>query len=134
LCSAITGTSVFYAGGGGGRSYIGNVGDPWGGGDGAAGGGGGSSTNGAGIGGITRSTNNGQNSVASGRGGNGGANSGGGGGGANSGTNGSGGSGIVVIRYPQTLSPPTAVTGNVQVGYAAGYQIYTWTSSGTVTF
>jgi hypothetical protein len=47
---------------------------------------------------------------------------------------GAGGSGIVIIRYPQTLSPPTSVTGNVQIGYAAGYQIYTWTSSGTVTF
>ena len=45
-----------------------------------------------------------------------------------------GGSGIVIIRYPQTLSPPASVTGNVQIGYAAGYQIYTWTSSGTVTF
>jgi hypothetical protein len=44
------------------------------------------------------------------------------------------GSGIVIIRYPQTLSPPVSVTGNVQIGYAAGYQIYTWTSSGTVTF
>jgi hypothetical protein len=47
---------------------------------------------------------------------------------------GSGGSGIVIIRYAQTLTPPTSVTGNVQVGYAGGYQIYTWTSSGTVTF
>ena len=45
-----------------------------------------------------------------------------------------GGSGIVIIRYPQTLSSPTSVTGDVQIGYAAGYQIYTWTSSGTVTF
>jgi hypothetical protein len=45
-----------------------------------------------------------------------------------------GASGIVIIRYPQTLSPPASVTGNVQIGYAAGYQIYTWTSSGTVTF
>ena len=61
---------------------------------------------------------------------------GGGGGGGNRGTygGGAGGSGIVIIRYPQTLSPPAAVTGNVQIGYAAGYQIYTWTSSGTVTF
>jgi hypothetical protein len=60
---------------------------------------------------------------------------GGGGGGAISTASGaSGGSGIVIIRYPQTLTPPTSVTGNVQIGYAAGYQIYTWTSSGTVTF
>jgi hypothetical protein len=65
------------------------------------------------------------------------SNTGSGGGGNERGTNAtgaSGGSGIVIIRYPQTLSPPASVTGNVQVGYAAGYQIYTWTSSGTVTF
>jgi hypothetical protein len=62
------------------------------------------------------------------------ANTGGGGGGAGTAQAGSGGSGIVIIRYPQTLTPPTSVTGNVQIGYAAGYQIYTWTSSGTVTF
>ena len=60
-------------------------------------------------------------------------NTGSGGGGAVPGA-GNGGSGIVIIRNPQTLSPPAAVTGNVQIGYAAGYQIYTWTSSGTVTF
>jgi hypothetical protein len=32
------------------------------------------------------------------------------------------------------LSPPKSVTGNVQINFASGYQIYTWTSSGTVTF
>jgi hypothetical protein len=47
---------------------------------------------------------------------------------------GAGGSGIVIIRYPATLSPPTSTTGSPQINYADGYQIYTWTSSGTVTF
>jgi hypothetical protein len=27
-----------------------------------------------------------------------------------------------------------ATTGNPQISYAGGYQIYTWTSNGTVTF
>jgi hypothetical protein len=40
----------------------------------------------------------------------------------------------VIIRYPATQSPPTATTGSPQINYADGYQIYTWTSSGTVTF
>ena len=63
---------------------------------------------------------------------------GGGGGGGNNNTagqiGGNGGSGIVIIRYPATQSAPTATTGNPQINYADGYQIYTWTSSGTVTF
>jgi hypothetical protein len=66
------------------------------------------------------------------------ANTGGGGGGAassNSGpTGGAGGSGIVIIRYPQNLAPPVSTTGNPQVLYNGGYQIYVWTSSGSVTF
>jgi hypothetical protein len=47
---------------------------------------------------------------------------------------GAGGSGIVIIRYPSNCAPPTSTTGNPQINYADGYQIYTWTSSGTVTF
>jgi hypothetical protein len=47
---------------------------------------------------------------------------------------GNGGSGIVIIRYPATASPPVATTGSPQISYAGGYQIYTWTSSGSVTF
>jgi hypothetical protein len=61
------------------------------------------------------------------------ANTGGGGSaGYSAGT--AGGSGIVIIRYPATQSPPTATTGSPQINYADGYQIYLWTSSGTVTF
>jgi hypothetical protein len=69
------------------------------------------------------------------------ANTGGGGGaGGYNGTTstafngGAGGSGIVIIRYPFNQPAPKATTGNPQVNYADGYQIYTWTSSGTVTF
>jgi hypothetical protein len=40
----------------------------------------------------------------------------------------------VIIRYPATASPPTSTTGNPQVSYAGGYQIYVWTSSGSITF
>jgi hypothetical protein len=65
-------------------------------------------------------------------------NTGGGGGGAASSTasptGGGGGSGIVIIRYPQNLAPPASTTGNPQVRYVGGYQIYIWTSSGSVTF
>jgi hypothetical protein len=56
------------------------------------------------------------------------------GGGAGSTSGGNGGSGIVIIRYPANLAPPTAVTGGPQVLYNNGYQIYVWTSSGTITF
>jgi hypothetical protein len=66
-------------------------------------------------------------------------NTGGGGGGgtvtgATRGNGGAGGSGIVIIRYPATQSAPTATTGSPQINYADGYQIYTFTSSGTITF
>jgi hypothetical protein len=47
---------------------------------------------------------------------------------------GSGGSGIVIIRYPATQSAPTATTGSPQILYADSYQIYVFTSSGTITF
>jgi hypothetical protein len=47
---------------------------------------------------------------------------------------GAGGSGIVILRYPQFCAAPVATTGNPQILYNNGYQIYIWTSSGTVTF
>jgi hypothetical protein len=64
------------------------------------------------------------------------ANSGSGGGGDSNGAGGggNGGSGIVIIRYPATQSAPTATTGSPQINYADGYQIYSFTSSGTITF
>jgi hypothetical protein len=71
------------------------------------------------------------------------ANTGGGGGGGGNPSGGTpaslfngaaGGSGIVIIRYPATQSAPASTTGSPQINYLDGYQIYTWTSSGTVTF
>jgi hypothetical protein len=121
ICSTITGSRIFYAGGGGGGITSG-----------------GSTTSSVGIG-------------ASG-GGNGGgnndgfyatpgfANTGGGGGGGGSNYNvayqasGAGGSGIVIIRYPQNLNAPASTTGNPQILYNNGFQIYIWTSSGSITF
>ena len=61
---------------------------------------------------------------------------GGGTGGSGTYTSGNGGSGIVIIRYPASQSPPASFGGAnyPQINYADGYQIYTWTASGTVTF
>ena len=62
----------------------------------------------------------------------------GGGGGSNGATtnnvSGTGGSGIVIIRYSSNCAAPTSTTGNPQILYNNGYQIYIWTSSGSVTF
>jgi hypothetical protein len=112
MVSTITGARIFYAaGGGGGSDTVGFNGI------------GGTSNAGDGVGGAT---GNGISATA---------NSGSGGGGSSrSGTGGSGGSGIVIIRYPANCAPPTSTTGNPQINYADGYQIYTWTSNGTVTF
>jgi hypothetical protein len=62
--------------------------------------------------------------------------SGGGAGGTTNTAGSAGGSGIVIIRYPATQSPPASFGGAnyPQINYADGYQIYTWTASGTVTF
>ena len=113
VCSTITGARVFYAGGGGGGTAATGDSDKVGIGGGGGGGDGGFLTG------------------FSGR-----ANTGGGGGGsqASSAITGSGGSGIVIIRYPQVNAPPALVTGAPQVSYADGYQIYTWTSSGSIIF
>jgi hypothetical protein len=73
--------------------------------------------------------------IAGGENVNGTTNTGGGGGGGGDNQNGgAGGSGIVIIRYPQNCSAPVATTGNPQILYNNGYQIYIWTSSGSVTF
>jgi hypothetical protein len=91
----------------------------------AGGGNGGIYTSGAGAG-----TGNGFSATANTGGGGGGGSAGG----SVTGSGGTGGSGIVIIRYPATASPPTSTTGSPQVSYAGGYQIYTWTSSGSITF
>jgi hypothetical protein len=120
IVSTITGQRVFYAGGGGAGNYAdGTLRVP--------------SLGGAGGGGQGAYHPN--DAIA------GVANTGGGGGGGAGDFSGgprylagAGGSGIVIIRYPATASPPLSTTGNPQISFSGGYQIYTWTSSGSITF
>ena len=47
-----------------------------------------------------------------------------------------GGSGVVIIRYPDTSAPAISTTG-LQSGYpvvSGGYRIYKWITSGSITF
>jgi hypothetical protein len=94
---------------------------------------------GGGNGGYSISGVSGTNPVA------GTANTGGGGGGSwlyNSAvppaTNGpagaAGGSGIVIIRYPDTFKLATSSTGSPTISTLDGFRIYKWTSSGSITF
>ena len=100
--SSITGTSTYYAGGGGGQLNGGTAGS------GGAGGGG---------------TGNGQNP--------GGGNLGGGGGGNGSGgTAGQGGSGVVIIAYPNTFLPLSSISGGLSYDQPtrSGYRVYRFTN------
>jgi hypothetical protein len=61
---------------------------------------------------------------------------GGGGGGFQDGspkTGGAGGSGIVIISYPNSFANATSVTGGTLTN-VGGNKIYTFTSSGSITF
>lgn len=69
-------------------------------------------------------------------GGNGRVNTGGGGGGGLAGqtlAGGTGGSGIAILRYPTTFSKASATT-NATVSSVNNYWVYTWLTSGTITF
>ena len=115
LSSSISGSSVTYAGGGGGGSQNGNPG-------GSGGGGAGGSINAP-------------NTVTAGAVNTGG----GGGGGSNNDSPGgvpgkAGGSGIVIIRYPDTFSLAASTTGSPTVTTSGGYRIYQFTGSGSITF
>jgi hypothetical protein len=47
-------------------------------------------------------------------------------------TSGSGGSGIVIIRYPDTFAPAASAT--VSPTVTGGYRIYTFIANGSITF
>jgi hypothetical protein len=49
-------------------------------------------------------------------------------------SSGGGGSGVVILRYPSGFSLATSTTGSPSVSITGGYNIYTWTSSGSITF
>ena len=55
---------------------------------------------------------------------------------AGNGYGGSGGSGIVIIRYPDSYPAATATTGSPTITVAGGYRIYKWTTvgNGSITF
>ena len=105
LAYSISGSSVYYAGGGGGNSH---------------------DTGTAGLGG-NGGGGNGSKNTANGVAGT--ANTGGGGGGGSAGAyaGGKGGSGIVIVSYPTGSITATGGT----ITYSGGYTIHTFTSSGT---
>jgi hypothetical protein len=57
----------------------------------------------------------------------------GGGGGGGAGTGGAGGSGIVIIRYPNTFKDAISVSNGTKTT-ANSHTIYTFTTSGSITF
>jgi hypothetical protein len=62
--------------------------------------------------------------------------SGGGGGGSGGGATdlgGNGGSGLVILRYSDTLGDAFFTSGSPTFTAAAGYKIYTFTGTGTIT-
>eukprot|EP00047_Mylnosiga_fluctuans_P013870 m.33907 g.33907 ORF g.33907 m.33907 type:complete len:163 (-) comp5152_c0_seq1:3715-4203(-) len=142
LPTNITGTVLYFAGGGGGAGWT----EPSGaGGIGGGGSGGvGLNTNNAGAPGGS-SLNPGTQGIScsgtcSPNGGAGGANTGSGGGGSGqrdyqgySGVGGSGGSGIVIVRYPAIYRPAT-ISGTVTSLLVGDRRIYMFLTSGTVIF
>jgi hypothetical protein len=153
VVSSITGTSLYWGGGGGGSMWTESGPASAGAGNGGLGGGGGGSSqshvstaSAAGTGGGS-ALNTGGNGVSIGGAGNanggaGGANTGGGGGGcpqyyspySQFGISGAGGSGVVILRYPSGFALPSSTTGSPTITAIGGYNIYTWTSSGSITF
>jgi hypothetical protein len=91
-----------------------------------AGGGGGHSASGtAGSGGVGGGGAGATNATA---------NTGGGGGGWDGSNVGNGGSGIVILRYPDTFRAATSTTGSPTITVAGGFRVYQFTASGSITF
>ena len=138
ILNTIDGNSYFYAGGGGAGVYCGDsvYYVYLKGGDGGSGGGGGGSAyapstpRNGGNGGSGGRNDGGSPGELSTTGGNGGANTGGGGGGAR----GLGGSGIVIIKIPNTYTATfsAGVTRTLSTA-VAGYKIYTVTATSTTS-
>jgi hypothetical protein len=119
--SSISGASVSYAGGGGGGGhYTGTTRGGYGGGTNPATGGGGNGAN--------QDTPGTAGSANTGGGGGGGGNSGAGEAGQ------AGGSGVVILKYPDSYPAATSTTGSPTITVAGGYRVYIWTSSGSITF
>jgi hypothetical protein len=47
---------------------------------------------------------------------------------------GTGGSGVVIIRYPDTFANAASTTGSPTFSNTDGFKIYRWTASGSITF
>ena len=132
LQNSISGTSFFYAGGGGSGTYNAVAGGFGG----SGGGGGGGSTSSTGGTGGTGGTANGGNGGAGGgaSGGTGGANTGGGGGagaGGSAGVGGTGGSGVVIVRYLTADAANVTITGGTATT-SGSYTVHTFTASGSL--
>jgi hypothetical protein len=110
---SISGTSTYYGGGGGGgKSTVGGV----------------NST--GGLGGGANGFNGTATTTASGT-----VNTGGGGGGGYSATTGGqGGSGIVILRYPDSYPAANGTTGSPTITTSGGWRTYTFTQSGSISF
>jgi hypothetical protein len=120
IASSISGAVVTYAGGGGGGNDQ-RVG-----------------TQSVGIGGVG---GGGAGQVSNASATSGTANTGGGGGGSGYSNSapyiadsGAGGSGIVILRYPDTFRAATSTTGSPTITVAGGFRVYQFTASGSITF